>query len=223
MGPSKREPRSGLCRLCGAMVRIGRAGRFIKHDLPDGGDRCKGSDQSAGIAPARPPRLRLIDFRRGDAIDYRQRSTDGLDGDPLWERGTVHKTTATRIWIRTGYGGLIAIEPSHRRVRKVYVDVPVATGQDQVRVMFHREAPPEPADTIDGASYARVPGPDALRTALIRLLWCSVADHDDHDASCTAGDPAPLCEAWRALKFGDHWPGYKHAEVRLAASDALRF
>lgn len=144
--PSKREPRKGLCRDCGVMAKIGRAGRFAKHAAGIVTKRwCEGSGKPAGIAPAK------------------------------------------------------------------------------VTVTLHQKDPGPTPGTVEATSYARVPGPDGLRTALIRLLWCSVADHDDHDASCTAGDPAPLCEAWRALKFGDHWPGYKHAEVRLAASDALRF
>lgn len=62
-----------------------------------------------------------------------------------------------------------------------------------------------------------------LRDALRRLLWNSVADQDEHDDSCAHGDPSPLCQAWRALGYGDHWPGYAEAEEVLAdVEDFLR-
>lgn len=50
--------------------------------------------------------------------------------------------------------------------------------------------------------------------ALAGLLWRSVADQDDHDG-CTADDPLDLCMAWRALGYGDHWPGWKKAQAKL--------
>lgn len=59
-----------------------------------------------------------------------------------------------------------------------------------------------------------------LRGALRRLLWNSVADQDEHDDSCAHGDPSPLCQAWSALGFGAHWPGYDEAEQVLADVEA---
>lgn len=51
---------------------------------------------------------------------------------------------------------------------------------------------------------------DALRHALIRLLWNEAADGpltDGCDGDCEAeGEPPyPVCEAMRALGIGQHW------------------
>lgn len=56
---------------------------------------------------------------------------------------------------------------------------------------------------------------DAARRALVRLLWRSVADQDDHD-SCEPDDRLDICDAWQALGFGDHWPGAEAAANRLS-------
>lgn len=45
--------------------------------------------------------------------------------------------------------------------------------------------------------------PRPLRAALIRLLWRSAADDDACD--CDGGDRTDICDAMRALKWGEHW------------------
>jgi hypothetical protein len=52
----------------------------------------------------------------------------------------------------------------------------------------------------------------ALRKALIRLLWDSIAD--DAMCSCEPGDVCPQCEAMQALGY-KRWPGPKRAEKWL--------
>lgn len=61
--------------------------------------------------------------------------------------------------------------------------------------------------------------PRALRAALIRLLWRSVADGDycakgtrrksrpyiDEPGACEPDDLLDVCEAFRALGWGKHW------------------
>lgn len=55
---------------------------------------------------------------------------------------------------------------------------------------------------------------EPMRAALMRLLWRSVADMDMH-TSCAHDDRLDICEAWRALGFGEHWPGAGAAANRL--------
>lgn len=52
----------------------------------------------------------------------------------------------------------------------------------------------------------------ALRSALVRLLWRSVAD--DAACSCYPDDPCPECEAMQALGLG-RWRGAEHAAGEL--------
>lgn len=56
----------------------------------------------------------------------------------------------------------------------------------------------------------------AMRAALVRLLWDSVAD----DAACTCekDDPCPQCDAYRAL-YGRRWPGAKKAAATMTKKD----
>lgn len=45
-----------------------------------------------------------------------------------------------------------------------------------------------------------------IRAALIRLLWRSVADQDECDGRCEEdGSPLDICDAVRALGYGDHF------------------
>jgi hypothetical protein len=54
---------------------------------------------------------------------------------------------------------------------------------------------------------------DAIRAALIRILWRSVAD--DAECTCCPGDPCPECQAMEALGLG-RWIGARDAEATLA-------
>ena len=57
---------------------------------------------------------------------------------------------------------------------------------------------------------------DATRAALVRLLWRSVHDGESClSGGCTESDLLDVCEAWRALGFGKHWPGHRRAVARL--------
>jgi hypothetical protein len=53
----------------------------------------------------------------------------------------------------------------------------------------------------------------ALRSALVTLLWHSVAD--DAECTCCPGDPCPECQAMQALGLG-RWISPRDAEVTLA-------
>jgi hypothetical protein len=52
-----------------------------------------------------------------------------------------------------------------------------------------------------------------LRSALVRLLWRSVADNAE--CTCHGRDRCPECEAMQALGLG-RWRGPRDAEVTLA-------
>lgn len=54
---------------------------------------------------------------------------------------------------------------------------------------------------------------DALRSALIRLLWRSVAD--DAECTCWIDDPCPECQAMQALGRG-RWISPRDAAIELA-------
>jgi hypothetical protein len=54
---------------------------------------------------------------------------------------------------------------------------------------------------------------DALRSALITLLWRSVVD--DVECTCYPGDPCPECQAMEALGLG-RWTGARDAVIELA-------
>ena len=59
----------------------------------------------------------------------------------------------------------------------------------------------------------------ALRRALVRLLWNSVAD--DAACSCIGKDRCPECEAMAALGLS-RWRGAKSAARRLTALTGRR-
>jgi len=56
---------------------------------------------------------------------------------------------------------------------------------------------------------------EALRSALVRLLWNSVVD--DAECTCEDGDPCPECQSMGALGLG-RWLGAKDAARRLPSA-----
>jgi hypothetical protein len=81
------------------------------------------------------------------------------------------------------------------------------------------------AELIDNVRDLSEMGKDRLRRVLIRFLWRSIEDGADCvcDEGCEADDPAPECAAWRALGYGDHWPGTEAATERLAKPVVVYF
>ena len=68
---------------------------------------------------------------------------------------------------------------------------------------------------------------DGFRAALIRLLWRSVADHDEcvcdedsHGALTPADGPTDICLAMRALGWGKHWNWKKFQNLARAEKSA---